>query len=113
MECKSYTFDGAEFVPNNYVVILTKDGVHVDFQFLQYLSSVSEVGYALVNPEIVSRRQVLDFWRVATYFEGGENGTPNITYSHNGVEHVITLRTVCEALHIPLHTSYTVLLEIV
>lgn len=56
-----------------------------------------------MQPEVVSGRNVLEFWRNAFYTTGGENGTPSITFTDDGEEKVVTPRTVCEALNIPIH----------
>lgn len=54
------------------------------------LLRVSEVGFALTNPPVISSAQVLKFWRTAKFDDGGNNGTPSIVFS-NGEGGVLSL----------------------
>lgn len=63
----------------------------------------------MTNPQVVSVVQVLAFWEI-TQFDGGyDSGTPNIAFTHEDEECVITPQIVRDALHIPVHDYYTML----
>lgn len=61
MASKAFTFDGEEFVTNNYVAILENTGVDADFHKSQDLLRMSEVGFRLTNPSVIYGAQVLRF----------------------------------------------------
>lgn len=94
-------------MPNNYASILGKFGVDTYYHLMQDLLSVSGVGFALTNPHVVFGSNILEFWRMAQFDDGGEYGTPNIIFTHGGEEKIVTPQTVRAALHIPAHDNYT------
>lgn len=108
MATKAFVFNGAEFVTNNYAAILNKNGVDSHFHIIQDFLLSSEVGFTLINPPVISRRQVLEFWRTANFDDGGDNGIPSIVFSHGDEDMVVTPTTVRAALHLPNHESYTI-----
>ena len=61
MAPKDLIFDGAKFVPNNYMAILSKDEAPSELHFIQDFLSRSEIGYVLTQPEALSGTQVLEF----------------------------------------------------
>ena len=101
MAPKDIVFNGAKFVPNNYLAILSKGEAPSELHFIQDFLANSEIGYALTQPEAISGTQVLEFWRSGMYDDGGAHGSPSIIFSTGEDEHVVTLATVRHALHLP------------
>ncbi|KAL8100072.1 hypothetical protein AgCh_032367 [Apium graveolens] len=93
MEPKGIIFNGAKFVPNNYLVILTKDEAPSELHFIQDFLANSDIGYALTQPEVISGTQVLEFWRSGAYDDGGVHGSSSIIFSTWEDEHVVTVAT--------------------
>lgn len=58
MASNTFILNIAEFVTNNYAAILENTG-DVEFHMIQDFLRVSEVGFALTNPPMVSGIQVL------------------------------------------------------
>lgn len=63
MVSQGFMFDGAKFVPNNFDARFEKIGVPAEFHAIQDCLSVSEIGFSLTNPDIISARAVLQVWR--------------------------------------------------
>ncbi|KAL8126009.1 hypothetical protein AgCh_013342 [Apium graveolens] len=76
MAPKDVIFNGAKFVPNNYMAILSKDDAPSDLHFIQDFLARSEIMYALTQPQALSGTQILEFWRTAVYDDGSEDGSP-------------------------------------
>ena len=111
MEPKDIIFNGAKFVPNNYLAILSKSEAPSDLHFVQDFLANSEIGYALTQPDTFSGTQVLEFWRSGVYDDGGANGSPSIVYTTGEDAHVVTLATVRQALHLPENCTYSTVEE--
>lgn len=109
MATKAYIVNGAEFAPNNYDAILEKTRVDAAFHLTRDLLRVSKLEFALTNSPVDSETQVLEFWQTAQFDDGGDTGTPSILFTHDGDEKIVTCLTVRDALHIPAHDFYTVL----
>lgn len=77
---------------------------------MQDLIRLSEVGFTLTNPHVVSGVQVLLFWITTQFNDGGDIGTPSFIFSHDGEERVVTPQTVRATLQLPNHEFYTVLI---
>ena len=101
MAPKDIIFNGAKFVPNNYMAILSKDDAPSDLHFIQDFLANSEIGYALTQPQLLSGTQILEFWRSGVYDDGGEAGSPSIIFTTGEYEHLVNLSTVWQALHLP------------
>lgn len=108
MGFKSFVFYGNEFVSKKISTILSKDIVSSEFHFIQEFLSISDVGFALTNPDEISARALLKIWRTEVYADGGANQAPSITFMHENELKVIIPRVVCEALGIHVHTAYNV-----
>ena len=54
MAPKDLVYDGAKFVPNNYMAILSKDEAPSELHFVQDFLARSEIGYALNQPQVLS-----------------------------------------------------------
>ena len=107
MAPKGLIYDGAKFVPNNYMAILNKDEDPSKLHFIQDFLSRSEIGYALTQPQLLSGKQILEFWRSGVYDDGGENGSPSIIFTTGEDEHLVTLSTIRQALHLPENCTYS------
>ncbi|KAL8110256.1 hypothetical protein AgCh_026105 [Apium graveolens] len=82
----------ADIFTNHYVKLLLQD---------------CEIGYALTQPEAISGTQVLEFWRSGVYDDGGANGSQSIIFITGEDEHLVTLSTVRQALHLPENCVYS------
>ena len=106
MAPKDVIFNGAKFVPNNYSAILNKDEAPSELHFVQDFLAHSEIGYALTQPQAISGKQVLEFWKTGIYDDGGETGSPSIIFSSGEDEYMVTVTTVRHALHLPENCTY-------
>ena len=68
---------------------------------MQYFLANNEIGYALTEPQSISGKQVLTFWRTGLYNDGGAVGSPSIIFTSGDVEHVVTPGVVHKVLHLP------------
>ncbi|KAL8156461.1 hypothetical protein AgCh_001526 [Apium graveolens] len=87
--------------------ILSKDEAPTDLHFIQNFLAHSEIGYDLTQPEAISGTQVLEFWRSGMYDDGGENGSSSLIFTTGEDEHVVTVDTVRQALHLPENSPTT------
>ena len=104
-------FNGANFVPNNYMAILSKDEAPSVLHFVQDFLARSEIGYALTQPQALSGTQILEFWRSGVYDDGGEAGSPSIIFTTGEDEHLVSLSTVRQALHLPENCTFNAQIE--
>lgn len=102
MASKGFEFDGVTFVINNVSAILSKDTVDSDFYIIQYFLRMSEMGFALTNPDKVYSRKVFQILRTSVYHAGNASRSPSITSTNSDVEYTITPTVVCQALGIPV-----------
>ena len=107
MSTKAFDFDGARFVTNNYAVILDNDEAPSEFHLIQDFLAHSELMYALTQPELISKAQVLTFWRSSKYNDGGEHGSPSLICQYEGQEYFVSPETIRKALHLPEHSKYS------
>lgn len=106
MVTKNFVCDGATFVTNNYVPILSKEGVPADFDIIQDILSSGSIFPALTQPEAVSAKTVLEIWRTCTYNDGGSNIPLVISFTQAGETYEITQAVVVRALSLPEVNSY-------
>lgn len=69
---------------------------------------ISEVGFALINPHVVSGVQVPKFWQTTQFDDGDDTRIPSIMFSHDGEERVVTPQNIRAALQIATHDYYRV-----
>ena len=97
---KSVMVNGYEFVTNNFVSILDNVGAPDHYHRVQDFLRSSSIGYALIQPESISTKAVIQIWSTAKI------GEDNITFTHAEKEYVITPDVIREALHLPRVTSF-------
>ena len=97
---KSIMINGYEFVTNNFAAILDNQSAHDQFHKVQDFLRASFIGYALIQPESISTKAVIQIWSTTKVGEG------QVKFTHAGQEYVITLDVVREALHLPQVNSF-------
>lgn len=86
--------------------MLPFDGVPSEFHMIQDLLRISNVSFALTQPKVLSGSQILEFWRIAVFDDGGANGTPGFIFSHGDIKRVVTPNTIRAALNLLTHNDY-------
>ena len=97
---KSVMVDGYEFVTNNFAAILDNASATEQFHQMQDFLKASPIGYALVQPESISTKAVIQIWSTA------EIGDGFIKFSYAEEEYSINPDVVREALRLPKVTSF-------
>ena len=97
---KSVIINGYEFVTNNFTEILDNASAPKQFHKMQDFLKASPIGYALVQPESISTKAVIQIWSTAEIGEGF------IKFSYAEDEYSITPDVVREALRLPKVTSF-------
>ena len=97
---KSVMIDGYEFVTNNFAAILDNASAPEQFHKMQDFLKASPIGYALIQPESISTKAVIQIWSTA------EIGDGFIKFSYAEKEYSITPDVVREALHLPHVSSF-------
>ena len=97
---KSVMVDGYEFVTNNFAAILDNACAPEQFHKMQDFLKASPIGYALVQPESISTKAVIQIWSTA------EIGDGFIKFSYAEKKYSITPDVVREALRLPKVTSF-------
>ena len=97
---KSVMVNGYEFVTNNFAAILDNASAPEQFHKMQDFLKASPIGYALIQPESISTKAVIQIWSTAEIEEGF------IKFSHAEKEYSITPDVVREALHLPQVSSF-------
>ena len=97
---KSVMIDGYEFVTNNFAAILDNASAPEQFHQMQNFLKASPIGYALVQPESISTKAVIQIWSTA------EIGDGFIKFSYAEEEYSITPDVVRKALRLPEVTSF-------
>ena len=97
---KSVMIDGYEFVTNNFAAILDNASAPEQFHKMQDFLKASPIGYALIQPESISAKAVIQIWSTA------EIGDGFIKFSYAEKENSITPDVVREALHLPRVSSF-------
>ena len=92
---KSIMVNGYEFVTNNFAAILDNQSAPDQFHRVQDFLRASSIGYALIQPESISTKAVIQIWSTAKVEDG------EVRFTHAGQEFVITPDVVREALHLP------------
>lgn len=69
--------------------------------------SVSEIGFALTNSDVVSTRVVLQVWRTRVY----DSATSSINFVYEGESNIIPSQVIREALRILEKTTYTMVVS--
>jgi len=96
--------NGFEFIPNNFVALLTRDPSLPMFHVFQDYFVRSGIGYAMtVNSNDVSSSAVSAIWSTGEYNEEMKT----ITFSLDGSTHIISLGVVRDALRLPIAAQYT------
>ena len=67
---KSVMIDGYEFVTNNFAAILDNASAPAQFHQMQNFLKDSPIGYALVQPESISTKAVIQIWSTAEIGDG-------------------------------------------
>ena len=93
--------DGYEFVTNNFAAILDNASAPEQFHKMQDFLKANPIIYALIQPESISTKAVIQIWSTAEIGEGF------IKFSHAEKEYSITPDVVREALHLPHVTSFS------
>ena len=91
---KSVMIDGYEFVTNNFAAILDNASAPEQFHKMQDFLKASPIGYALIHPESISTKAVIQIWSTA------EIGDGFIKFSYAEKEYSITPDVVREAFHL-------------
>ena len=97
---KSVMVDAYECVTNNFATILDNASAPEQFHQMQNFLKASPIGYALIHPESISTKVVIQIWSTAEIGEGF------IKFSHAEKEYSITPDVVREALRLPKVTSF-------
>ena len=97
---KSVMVNGYEFVTNNFAAILDNPSAPEQFHKMQDFLKASPIGYALIQPESISTKVVIQIWSTA------EIGDGFIKFSYAEKEYSITPDVVREAFRLSKVISF-------
>ena len=80
---KSVMVNGYEFVTNNFAAILGNLSAPDQYHRVQDSLRSSSIGYALIQPESISTKAVIQIWSTTKIGEG------NITFTHTEKEYAL------------------------